>query len=262
MGRKPVVKGIFYPSSESEVVSFIKSSINSSRFMNAKIVIAPHAGYVYSGKTAVRSIFHLAKSKNTILLGPNHTGLGKQVSVYGSENWSTPLGDVEVNSGIVNKLCDENLFFKDNTAHLQEHSLEVMLPILKYFNRDTSIVPITIGNISSQKCKEIAEKLAELEEYEPAYIISSDMNHYENNDITVFKDELAISQILKLDPVGLLSTVVQNSISMCGVIPVVIAVYLANFLGLKESVLIEHTTSASASGDYRRVVGYAGILIK
>lgn len=262
MGRKNIANGIFYPETESEVISFIRSNIDNSEFMGGKIVIAPHAGYTYSGKTAVNTLKHLVQSQNIVLIGPNHTGLGRQVSVYDGDSWSTPLGDLKVNNEIVDALCDENLFYRDKIAHEQEHSLEVMLPILKYFNGNAKIIPIAVMNLQAERAEAIAERLAHLEEFSPAYVISTDLNHYENNEITIKKDELAINQILKLDPLGLLDTVVKNNISMCGIIPVTIAIYLANFLGLKKSKLVDHTTSAETSGDFRRVVGYAGVLIK
>lgn len=262
MGRKNIARGMFYPETESEVISFIRSNIDNSEFMGAKIVIAPHAGYTYSGKTAVNTLKHLAQRQNIVLIGPNHTGLGRQVSVYDGDSWSTPLGNLKVNNEIVDALCDENLFYRDKIAHEQEHSLEVMLPILKYFNGNSKIIPIAVRNLQAERAMAIAGRLAHLEEFSPAYLISTDLNHYENNEITIKKDELAIKQILRLDPLGLLDTVVKNNISMCGIIPVTIAIYLANFLGLKKSMLVEHTTSAGTNGDFRRVVGYAGVLIK
>ena len=262
MGRESIVAGVFYPETRLEIISFIEPRIDGLAFLDAKICIAPHAGYVYSGKTAVNTIKHLSRSQSIVLIGPNHTGLGRQVSVYDGDSWATPLGEMRINRDIVDFLCDENLFYRDNVAHQQEHSLEVMLPILKYFNEETKIVPITLGNLRVEQCKAIAERLAQLEKFSPAYLISTDLNHYENNEITLKKDDLAIEQILKLDPIGLLHTITKNQISMCGIIPVMVAIYLANILGLKRAILVEHTTSAKASGDFKRVVGYAGILIK
>lgn len=260
MYRKSVVAGSFYPASKDTLINFIQKYRESEKY-DAKIVIAPHAGYIFSGATAVRTITSTKISENVILLGPNHTGLGEKLSVYPTGSWQTPFGDVLINSDIVDYITGE-LFKKDTLAHMGEHSLEVMLPILKYIKNDVKIVPITISYLSKSDCKKAAEKLYEIvKKYNPTILISTDLNHFEDEETTQLKDSLAIEKILEIDPDGLYTTVFENDISMCGVFPVTIGLYLAKLLNLTNAKLIEHTTSAKTSGDFRRVVGYAGILI-
>jgi hypothetical protein len=260
MYRKSVVAGSFYPASTQALQNFIEKYKQNEKYA-ARIIIAPHAGYIFSGPTAVKTITTSKISKNVILLGPNHTGLGEKLSVYPTGSWQTPFGDVFINSDIVDNITGE-LFKKDTLAHMGEHSLEVMLPILKYIKSDVKIVPITISHLSKIECKRAAEKLNEIaKKYDITILISTDLNHFEDEETTRVKDSLAIEKILEIDPDGLYDTVFEKDISMCGVFPVTIGLYLARLLNLNNAKLIEHTTSAKTSADFRRVVGYAGILI-
>lgn len=262
MYRKAVVKGTFYPDSPGAVSEFLDSISVSGKY-NAKIAIVPHAGYIYSGETAIKTLKSIEEIKSTVvLLGPNHTGLGEKVAVYPGGSWQTVFGDVDINQQKADILINTSSLFKgDVLAHLQEHSLEVILPILKKIRHDISIVPITVSHLTKHECFSVAGDLLKIIDEDVTVVVSTDFNHFENEDVTNLKDKLAIDKVLDIDPEGLYDTVFENRISMCGVFPVTIALYLAKLMELKSAKLIEHTTSAKRSGDYNRVVGYAGILI-
>jgi len=263
MYRDAVVKGMFYPGDSGEIKRFIERCKIDTARQEAKMVIVPHAGYVFSGATAVKTLSEISLPANVILMGPNHTGMGKNIAVYPSGRWETPLGDVEINDEIATKLVEQG-FEADVSAHAREHSLEVQMPLLKYFRNDVKVVPITFKMISYETCKYAANVIYEVIKgrKDILLIVSSDFNHFENLYVTNDKDSAAISKIMEMDDEGLLSVVVSKDISMCGVIPAVVGIQVVKKLGYSGVRLVEHTTSAEASGDTSKVVGYAGIIVR
>ncbi len=265
--RKPAVAYQFYPGDTETLEKTICGMVDkTAKKSDAIAIIAPHAGYIYSGKVA-GSIYSNARiPDNIILLGPNHTGLGEPVSIFTGGEWDMPFGKMAVNAELSHLLIEEsNYFIDDTTAHLREHCLEVQLPFIHHFNPKASIVPITIMRLDLKGCLDIGKAIARVvREYEGEVLIvvSSDMNHYESHETTKKKDRKAIDKILALDYEGLLKTVSKEDISMCGVIPAAVAIIAAKELGAVGGKLIDYATSGDTSGDYNHVVGYAGILIK
>ncbi len=127
------------------------------------------------------------------------------------------------------------------------------------------IVPITLQHLRFETCERIGSGIAKaIKEAGRDILIvaSSDMNHYEEHELTKKKDQFAIDRVLDLDPKGLLTTCAEKRITMCGVVPVAIMLVAAKALGAKSAELISHTTSGDTSGDYGSVVGYAGIAVR
>ena len=138
--RKAIVAGSFYPKTAAQIEEFIKKNIPKETFpQEAKGIVLPHAGYIYSGGVAVETVAKTIPRKNLIIIGPNHTGKGKPFSVYPKGEWETPLGKIIVNSEITSEITNQNLLELDTQAHLYEHSVEVELPILKYFFKEFQI---------------------------------------------------------------------------------------------------------------------------
>jgi len=229
--------------------------------------LLPHAGYIYSGKVAALTVSRIKIKDTVVLLGPNHTGAGSSFSILPQATWQTPLGNVETDINLVKLFLNRSKYLQaDNLAHLQEHSLEVQLPILRYFRNDFRIVPITVGTDDLFALGEVAENLAgvitenNLKD-SVTFIASSDMTHYEPQSNAEKKDALAIEAILDLDEQKLAMVVDKFKISMCGFAPVVILIKIAKFLGAKKGQLVKYQTSGDVSGDKSSVVGYAGIII-
>jgi len=260
MHRQAAVAGVFYPADAESVRDFIKANIFSADQQKAAGVLVPHAGYIYSGATAVRTLSSIQIPDTVILAGPNHTGAGAMISVYPGDSWQTPLGDVPVDMELVDKLCKSELFTKDIRAHAHEHSLEVVVPMLKYFNPDVKIVCITAKNLDTEDIKAAAEHIAA--STDALFLISSDFNHFENAEITELKDKAAIDKLLQMDADGLYYTVQDMRISMCGVVPACIGIRYCKLKGAIEPVFIEHTHSGVVNGDNNKVVGYAGLYFK
>ena len=266
MVRQPAVADRFYPGSPGSLERTVNNLIPSNVVdkQKAHAIICPHAGYVYSGELACRTIASAIIPETVIILGPNHHGRGAQVAVS-TLDWEMPQGVVPIDRDIASRLVETSqIICEDETAHKNEHSLEVQIPFLQTFQVNLKIVPITIAQISYQKCEEIALAIVTVMNSlskKPLILASTDMSHYESRKTATLKDTLALDKISQLDPEGLYQTVCDNNISMCGFIPVTITLLVAKQLGATSANLIDYTDSGAVSGDTDQVVGYAGFVI-
>ena len=267
MIRNPVVAGQFYPESPSGLREMIREMIDDKAVKEEVIgLVSPHAGYIYSGPVAGATISRVKLKDTFIIMGPNHTGLGKPFSIITEGTWRTPLGDVEIDSELAKQILAPSSYLKeDYAAHQYEHSIEVQLPFLQYFKKDIRLVPIVLSYADGVTYKEIGRELARAIEglnKEVVIIASSDMTHYEPQELAQKKDNQAIEAILDLDEDELLKRVEELNISMCGCAPVASLISAAKELGAKGAELVRYQTSGDITGDYTSVVGYAGIVIK
>ena len=268
MVRRPVVAGQFYPGSEKSLLKEVEDLIDKGAKKEAALgVVSPHAGYMFSGPVAGQVLSSIAPRSTYLIMGPNHTGMGENFSLSAAEAWKTPLGEVQVNAGLAQKILgiSKNIV-SDNAAHMGEHSIEVQLPFLQVLNKDFSFVPIVIGHagIATYRAvgKELARAIKECRlEKDITIIASSDMTHYEAHEAAKKKDAKAIEAILALDEEALIRNVERLSITMCGYAPTVIMLVAAKELGAKSARLVKYQTSGETSGDYSSVVGYAGMII-
>ena len=266
MVRSPAVAGQFYPANPSILEKEVSSYTKEVKRENAIGVIAPHAGYIYSGKVAGSVYSRINIPKDVIIVGPNHTGLGEPEAVMCSGTWHMPGGDVEINTTLSESLIKNSKYLRDDHfAHLREHSIEVQIPFLQHFRKDLRIVPIAMMSMDYTICQDIAHAVARAVKgfKEPVLIVaSSDMTHYESDKSAREKDKKAIDKVLALEPEELLKTVRDHRITMCGVIPATIMLLACKELGATKAELVDYATSAETSGDYDHVVGYAGMIVK
>ncbi|MCX7988473.1 MAG: AmmeMemoRadiSam system protein B [Thermodesulfovibrio sp.] len=265
--RKPAVAGYFYPSNPKELIYEIEEYMPLKGNLNALGAICPHAGYIYSGHVA-GAVYSKIKPKNIyILIGPNHTGYGADISVMTEGLWEIPIGKLDIKQDLANAIIEKvALAKKDLQAHIYEHSLEVQLPFIYKLNPDAKIVPIILKMIDLKSCMELAKgissALKELNLTEQSIIISStDMSHYLSDDLARKVDSLATEKIKNFDPEGLYNTVLSHKISMCGFLPTVTMLYATKMLGAKEVQIVKYATSAEVSRDYDKVVGYLGAIV-
>jgi AmmeMemoRadiSam system protein B len=267
MIRNPVVAGQFYPGSPAGLRRTIESLVDDKvEKVDAIGVVSPHAGYIYSGQVAGAVISRIKFKDTFVMLGPNHTGRGKAFSIMTNGSWKTPLGDVEIDSELGKQILASSSYLEeDHLAHQYEHSLEVQVPFLQYFKPDVRIVPIILTHASGAVYKTIGKELASAIKglnREAVILASSDMTHYEPQEIAQKKDKQAIEAILDLNEDELLRRVGELDISMCGYAPIASLISAAKELGAKKAELVKYQTSGDTSGDYSRVVGYAGIIVK
>ncbi len=230
-------------------------------------IVCPHAGYIYSGPTAAHSYFQLAndgKPRSLVILGPNHTGLGSILSTNTEGVWSTPLGDVSIDSELAEMIVKESgIVDVEDGAHANEHSIEVQLPFLQFiFGTDLRFVPICMMAQDLQTSVELAKSLARcLGNRDAVVIASSDMSHYEPHEETVRRDKYAIDQILAMNETQLQRVIEEKNITMCGYGPVTTAIRAAKEMRATKAEFLGYATSGDTSGDTSAVVGYLSISI-
>ncbi len=266
MLRSASVAGQFYPARKEVLEATVRSLIPAAEsVVSAIALIAPHAGYVYSGLVAGETYAGVAIPDEVVLLGPNHTGRGHLAAVYARGQWETPLGQTPIAENLAARIlaaCPDA--DEDMVAHRTEHSLEVQLPFLQVLAPRTRIVPVCIGHLSLEILLRIGDGLGRAllaSEPRPLIVASNDMSHFESGSIARRKDNLALDRVLALDPEGLYRVVRDNRISMCGVLPVVVMLQAARALGAMRGELVAYRNSGDVTGDQSEVVGYAGVRI-
>lgn len=238
--------------------------------MSAAIgVIAPHAGYLYSGPTAAMVFARVAVPGLVIILAPNHTGAGgaeSGVSLWEAGAFRTPLGEVPVDADAAQTMREiSNGWIEvDHDAHQGEHAIEVELPFLQLLRTDVRIVPLVIAWDAWQPARLLGEVLAQVIRAAPEPVLlvaSSDLNHYEPAATSEKKDTMALEAIRALDGEELLARCKREHISMCGRGPAAVLLRAARDLGAKKADVVDYRHSGWVSGDNGRVVGYAGVVI-
>lgn len=267
MIRHPAVSGSFYPSSSSQLRQILADMIpvvEENKKQEAIAVIAPHAGYIYSGKVAGETWAGVKIPETVVIMGPSHHGRGQPLAL-GVSDWDMVLGRVEVERRLVDIILDiSTIITEDDTAHVPEHSIEVQVPFIQMLQENLKILPILVSRISYDICVQAGHDLAAaIRRFDQPVLLaaSTDMTHYEARHNALIKDKQAIEKIMSLDPFGLYQVVVEQQISMCGVMPTVIIMLAAMELGAERAELVRYTDSGEVSGDIDQVVGYAGIIM-
>jgi len=267
MARPPAVAGRFYPDDPVALLEEVERHLEPrTPKVSAKGVIAPHAGFMYSGDVAGSVYSRIEIPDTVILLGPNHTGMGERIALYSQGTWIMPFGDLEIDAHLAKAILkNAPIAHESEDAHRLEHSLETQLPFLQYFRKQFKLVPLCLMRLSLDECQILAKAIVRaVQSCERTVLIvaSSDMTHYESHNCASEKDHRAIDQILKMDPEGLFRTVEQEGITMCGVNPATVMLAACKELGATQAELAKYMTSGEISGDMEQVVGYAGVIVR
>jgi hypothetical protein len=265
MDRKPAVAGSFYPANPDQLERDVRACLGESRGDEEAIaVLAPHAGYVYSGPCAGATYSRIRVPDVAIVLCPNHTGLGEPLAILDEGAWETPLGPVPVDGALARRLLDlDPELARDARAHQREHALEVQLPFLRTLRPSIRLVPLCVGTHRRGSLLALGDAIAEAVRSagEPVLIvISSDMSHYIPLARARLLDRMAIERMEAIDAEGLQEVVEREGISMCGYCPAVAGLRAAARLGAKAGRLVAYTSSGDRTGDYDEVVAYAGMV--
>jgi AmmeMemoRadiSam system protein B len=265
--RLPTVAGQFYPADAAQLDKFVDDLIPKDAVVPEKwaAALVPHAGLRFSGSLAADVLRRIEYPTTIIVIGPKHTMMGMDWAVAPNESWRMPFGEVASDLALATALQEAiDGLELDALAHQREHAIEVELPFLHRFAPHSKVVGIAIGPATLEQCSAFAEGLAAvLKERidDTLLLISSDMNHYANDEETRRVDEIAMQAVESLDPDRVFSDVRGNDISMCGVLPTVIVMKTLKRLGrLSRVERVGYTTSADVSNDTSRVVGYSGLL--
>jgi AmmeMemoRadiSam system protein B/AmmeMemoRadiSam system protein A len=267
--RPPAVAGRFYPADVAQLGELVDQCLAGETVAPEAwpAAMAPHAGLIYSGRLAADVLRRVKIPQTVIVIGPKHTPLGVDWAVAPHQTWSIPGATLPADPRLARQLVEAIPGLElDAAAHQQEHAIEVELPFLARLSPATKVVGIAIGAGDLQTCRRFADGLARVIStlpQQPLLVISSDMNHFAEDAENRRLDELALAAMERLDPELLLSTCQRHHISMCGVLPAVIVMETLRRLGgLTNTRRVGYATSADVSGDTRRVVGYAGMLLK
>jgi len=275
--RQPYAAGRFYSADKEtlkkDISQLFNDCIKTSENAEVRAIIVPHAGYVYSGKTAAAGFSVTPKNasyKNIFIIGSSHVISFQGASVYNTGDFITPLGKAKVNCELADKLKAENKVFQFPVdAHLRDHNLEVQVPLIQYYYANTpAIVPIVIGTDNTKIIKEIAEALRPWFTPENLFVISSDFSHYPSYKDAVDNDKRTAEGLLTGDPDKFLAATRKNTArtipglltSMCGWTSGLCLLYLAQDSPNLKFKRIDYSNSGdSPYGSKDEVVGYNSI---
>ncbi len=266
MIRNPVVAGQFYPGSSSGLRKELKKLLNPEKEKEKAVgLLLPHAGYIYSGKTAALLYERVSIPQTAVILGPNHTGIGEQFSIMRQGRWKTPIGESAIDTALADEILGRSeLLQVDEASHRYEHSIEIQLPFLQFLRKDVQVVPIILSGAELEDCRSIGNAIAgaiKESKADAIIIASSDMTHFEPAKSAKEKDKIALSAVTELDEKKLFDVVLRLNISMCGYIPVAAMLAASKKLGADKAELIDYTHSGEVTGEANSVVGYGAVLV-
>lgn len=276
--RPAAVAGTFYPASAQELNALLDNCFQTSplgpqgTYRPSPSIVAgmvPHAGPIYSGPCAAHFYARINPAvRSVILLGVDHGAKGHKAALSPWQFWRTPLGDVAVDEPLSDFLQARVKFLDCNIqAHAEEHSIEIQLPFLQRVLGEFAFVPIALSYLSIDECAELGAAIAAA--YRAAVkaatrtviLASSDLSHYLSPARTAELDRVALDQVLRLSPEGLLQVVEDRGITMCGVLPTAAMLFAALDLGVRRASLLNHCHSGDVR-PMRKVVGYASIALE
>lgn len=253
--RPPAVAGLFYPADPGELAASVRAYLDLGSALRPigatpKAVVAPHAGYDFSGPIAGTAFVPLAdgreRVRRVILLGPAHRVRLRGLALPGAAALATPLGEVPVDADLAGRLEALPQVSTQPSAHADEHSLEVELPFLQLLLDDFTVLPLVVGEAGAE---EVAEVLAEVwGGEETRIVVSSDLSHYLGYDAARRADRSTAERMLALEPLS-------SPYDACGFHCVNGLLAAARSRGLSAE-LLDLRNSGDTSGDRNRVVGY------
>lgn len=277
--RQPAVAGQFYPSGKAELSESLNglftAAVRPRGITNVLAIIAPHAGYQYSGQVAASAFNQIDPTKtydNVFILGPSHHVGFEGAAVYTHGDYATPLGVVKTNRELALQLSRKSpLFVVRDDAHASEHSIEVQLPFLqRVMKRDFRIVPIVLGADGPATCARIADVLRPYFNERNLFIVSTDFSHYPAYNDAVVVDKATADAVLSNSPQTLLRTLDANDkkgvgnlvTSMCGWSCVLTLLSMTGNMPQCSYQAIEYRNSGDVDiGDKHQVVGYYAIAV-
>ena len=257
--RNPAVAGLFYPDDPRELRGQIADFLAAASAGGAvpKAIIAPHAGYVYSGPIAATAYARIKPARGRItrvvLLGPAHRVGFRGLALSGADYFQTPLGRIKIDKEAAEKISRLPQVHLMDLAHAQEHSLEVHLPFLQEVLGEFSLVPLVVGDAESGEVAEVIEAL--WGGPETLIVVSSDLSHYHDYKTAQRLDRATSQAIEQLQPES-----IQYD-SACGRNPVNGLLRAARQHGLKAST-IDLRNSGDTAGSHDRVVGYGAYVFE
>ena len=267
--RKAAVAGQFYPGDRKTLESAVEGFLEKSEVfqLGTRIIalVAPHAGYMYSGQVAAQAYRQVAgRDINVVaVIAPTHTESFSGSAVYGGGGYETPLGGIPVHRACVEKLASYPTLTISDHGHRstlsfrQEHSLEVQLPFLQSVLTEFSLIPIVMGDQDRTSCEHLGRALAEVLKEEKALIVaSSDLSHFHPYEEAVRLDRMVMEAVSEFDDRRLSDSLSSRVCEACGGGPIVSAMIAARTLGADRAEVLAYANSGDVTGDRTQVVGY------
>jgi AmmeMemoRadiSam system protein B/AmmeMemoRadiSam system protein A len=272
--RQAAVAGAFYPGDPKELASTVDGFLARASVPAQKgqiiALVAPHAGYPFSGAVAAHS-YALLKGRPThrvVVIAPSHYEAFPFASVYEGDAYATPLGTIAVDKEFARKLARSNSELKlSSRGHVSskdgaEHALEVQLPFLQRVLSDFELVPIIMGEQSYESSRALGVALAELARGTDTLIVaSSDLSHYHPYEQALALDGITLNAIGEWDYLTLSDNFQSRTWEACGGGPIVAAMIAAERLGATRAKVIKYANSGDVTGDRSRVVGYGAVAL-
>ncbi|MGO0306017.1 AmmeMemoRadiSam system protein B [Endozoicomonas acroporae] len=256
--RQPAVAGTFYPDSPNALASMIKEMLSDGRTrdFSPKVLIVPHAGFIYSGPVAASAYRLLHSMRKNIrrvaLLGPSHRVPLQGMALPDCEAFATPLGNIPLDIAAMEELKQFSQVETVDEAHTHEHSLEVQCPFLQECLDDFKLIPIVVGDTSPIAVAEVLEHL--WGEEETLIIISSDLSHYHTYEEACYRDNQTVKAIEQL-------SCNLTGGQACGCYPLNGMLKVAQHRGM-DVITLDVRNSGDTAGDKSRVVGYGAFVIQ
>ncbi len=262
--RPPAVSGLFYPSDPTiltlDVDTLLEEAPAPALPGTPIALVAPHAGYAYSGPTAAAAYAALRKRpfRTAVIVAPSHREHFHGISVYDGDAYRTPLGLINVDIALREKLLAYKGMIKSSAmGHRDEHAVEVHLPFIQRINPDAKILPIVMGDQRPEYCRLLGDALAAISgDASTVLIASSDLSHFHPGSEARTLDAVAARHLSELQPMRLLDDVAHARCEACGAGPVAAVMTAALQLGAVRSTILHQCHSGDVTGDESRVVGY------
>ncbi len=272
--RQPAVAGLFYPDVPSILNADIERMFENAKDIigdkkingEIKAIIAPHAGYMYSGQTAAVA-YSLIRGKDydtVVVVSPSHREYFDAISIYDGKAYKTPLGEIEIDIELAEKLYEKGkgLIEISSYGHKLEHAIEVHLPFLQKALNHFKLVPIVMGDQKADYCFRLGDILGDVLAGRNALLVAStDLSHYYVYDIAVKLDKIVIDDVANFDEVKLMDDLEQQRCEACGGGPTVAVMHAAKKLGADKSEVLYYCNSGDVTGDKTGVVGYLSAVL-
>jgi MEMO1 family protein len=260
--RPAQVAGYFYPADPDKLKKEIRLLLDvtkpKEKFENIFGIVSPHAGYVYSGKTAAHAYNLLIGKKynRVVIISPSHSEYFPGISVFEGDAYETPLGILKVDKEFRQKLLTDDVIFAGYEGHKREHALEVQLPFLQSVLKDFKIIPIVMGDQSKRNIDLLAKRLAENSDDKTLIVASSDLSHFYNKSQAEKLDSIVEKRVREFDFDTLQIDLETHTCEACGGGLIVTLMKAANLKNIKHSVVLHRSDSGDVTGDHKEVVGY------
>jgi len=266
--RKSVIAGSWYSGNPSvlrgDIEGFLNLVPDIESVGEVMAIIAPHAGYIYSGQVAAYAYKRICGNNYdaVIVVGPSHRVAFSGISIFSSGGYETPLGIVPIAEELAKQIKKNSKLVSDiPAAHLQEHSIEIQLPFLQYALGNFSFVPLVMGDQSASTCQDLAQAICDsIQGMKVLIVASSDLSHFHGYNEATKLDDVALRYLKESDAAGLLDSLARGAAEACGGGPMAVAMLVGSKLGANSARVLKYANSGDVTGDKSSVVGYAAAI--